>query len=89
MRVHLLYIAYYYWGRYDRSKLQINYKLSNVVIYNSSFKINASFLLVKNITSKIILGSPFIQRIMPFLVMDKGIVIENLQKIFFPIYLEK
>ena len=50
----------------NRSQLQINFKLSNVCLKNGSLKVNTSFLLVKNITSKIILGSLFIQQIMPF-----------------------
>ena len=42
------------------SKLQINFKLSNVCLKNGSLKVTTYFLLVKNMTRRIILGSPFI-----------------------------
>ena len=38
------------------SKVMINYKLSNEVLEISSFKVNTSFLLVKNTCSRTILG---------------------------------
>ena len=60
------------------SKLQIDYKLSDLVLENSSLKIKTEFLLIKNMTSQIILRSSFIHQIMPFLVIDEGIVIEKL-----------
>ena len=55
-----------------------------MVLENSSLKSKIKFLLLKNMTSKIILRSSFIHQIMPFLVIDKGIVIEKLgEKIVF------
>ena len=44
----------------NKFKLQRDYKLSDVVLENSYVKVKIKFLLVKNMTSKIILGSSFI-----------------------------
>ena len=53
------------------SKLQINFKFSNICFKNDSLKVNTSFLLVKNMTSRIILRSPIIQKIITLLVTNE------------------
>uniref|UniRef100_A0A7N0T614 Uncharacterized protein n=1 Tax=Kalanchoe fedtschenkoi TaxID=63787 RepID=A0A7N0T614_KALFE len=46
-------------------KLQINFKLPKAYICNNIVCIPESFLLVKNITNQVILGTPFLKNIFP------------------------
>jgi hypothetical protein len=66
------------------SRLHIEYKLSNVHICNNGVCLKTTFVLVKDITSKIILGNPFIALLYPFTTTAKGISTEILgQKVLF------
>uniref|UniRef100_A0A7N0RJ44 CCHC-type domain-containing protein n=1 Tax=Kalanchoe fedtschenkoi TaxID=63787 RepID=A0A7N0RJ44_KALFE len=48
-----------------REKLEINFKLPEAYICNNRVCIPESFLLVKNITNQVILGTPFLKNIFP------------------------
>ncbi|XP_050912612.1 uncharacterized protein LOC127127466 [Lathyrus oleraceus] len=55
-------------------KLTVNYKLSNAYICNKDICLPTHFILVKNLTHRIILGTPFLHKIMPLINVDqKGI----------------
>ena len=54
-------------------KLIINYKIPNVYICNNRICFEIVFVLIINLPSKIILGSPFMALLYPFLVIDEGI----------------
>ena len=56
-----------------RSKLQINYKLPNAYICNNEYCFKNVFILVTNLKLQVILGTPFITQIYPFIVDSKGI----------------
>ena len=60
------------------SKLKINYKLSSSIIKNQNLKIETSFLLVKNLKNKVILGTPFIRSLFPFQITNDGIIAQHL-----------
>ena len=65
-------------------KLIINYKLPNVHICNDGICFETVFVLIKNISSKVILGNPFMTLLYPFLRTDEGIKTNVLGKdIFF------
>ncbi|CAJ2643632.1 unnamed protein product [Trifolium pratense] len=66
-------------------KLQVNYKLNNAYICNKNICLPTHFILVKNLTHRIILGTPFLHNIMPIVNIDqKGITtFINDQKITF------
>uniref|UniRef100_A0A7N0TRA8 Uncharacterized protein n=1 Tax=Kalanchoe fedtschenkoi TaxID=63787 RepID=A0A7N0TRA8_KALFE len=51
-------------------KLQIDFKLHEAYICNNRVCIPESFLLVKNITNQVILGTPFLKRIFPVTHID-------------------
>jgi hypothetical protein len=55
------------------SKLQVNFKLENAYICKNDICIPTPFILVKNLTHKIILGNPFLNIIMPITVDQRGI----------------
>ncbi|KAH1215118.1 hypothetical protein GmHk_13G036344 [Glycine max] len=66
------------------SKLKINFKLSNAIIENQGLKINTNFLLVKNLKSEAILGTPFIRALFPIQISNEGITTNYLgRKIIF------
>ena len=52
--------------------LQIDYKVSNVHIYNKYICFNTTLLLLKDINKEIILGTPFLALLYPFRV-DEGL----------------
>ena len=47
------------------NKMKINYKLSDVCICNKGICIPTNFLLVKNLQQEVIVGTPFLNQIMP------------------------
>ena len=54
-------------------KLIINYKIPNVHICNDGICFETVFVLIKNLSSKVILGNPFMPVLYPFLTIDEGI----------------
>ena len=64
--------------------LIINHKIPNVHICNNGIYFETTFVLIKDLPSKIILGTPFMALLYPFLVIDVGIKTNVLGKdIFF------
>ena len=61
-------------------KLMINYKIPNVHICHDRIYLETAFVLIKDFPSKIILGTPFMTLIYPFLVTDEGIKTNILEK---------
>ena len=55
------------------SKLLIKYKLSKARICNQSYCFNTQFILVKNLSCSVILGTPFISMLYPLQVTERGI----------------
>uniref|UniRef100_A0A7N1A8C8 CCHC-type domain-containing protein n=1 Tax=Kalanchoe fedtschenkoi TaxID=63787 RepID=A0A7N1A8C8_KALFE len=51
-------------------KLQIDFKIPKAHICNNKVCIPESFLLVKNITNQVILGTPFLKQIFPITLID-------------------
>ncbi|KAK2424968.1 hypothetical protein QL285_035270 [Trifolium repens] len=67
------------------NKLQVNFKLDNTYICKDNICLSTPFILVKDLTHRIILGTPFLHMIMPIIKIDqKGIttILKN-QKITF------
>ncbi|KAL9671728.1 hypothetical protein QQ045_009299 [Rhodiola kirilowii] len=57
------------------NNLQINYKLPEAKVYIDKNYIQTSFLLAKDITNQVILGTPFLTKIYPLINVDeKGII---------------
>ena len=56
------------------SKFEINFKLTNVQIQFSSLSIPNTFLLAKKLSNNVILGTPFIQKLVPYLTTNEGII---------------
>ena len=54
-------------------KLIINYKIPSVHICNDGVCFETVFVLIKDLPSKIILGTPFMALLYPFLVTEEGI----------------
>ena len=54
-------------------KLIINYKIPNVHICNDGICFETIFVLIKDLSSKIILGNPFMTLLYPFLTTEEGI----------------
>ena len=61
-------------------KLIINYKIPNVHICNDGICFEIVFVLIKDISSKIILGNPFMALLYPFLTTDEEIKTNVLEK---------
>ena len=61
-------------------KLIINYKIPNVHICNDGICFETIFVLIKDLSSKIILGNPFMALLYPFLTTDKWIKTNVLRK---------
>ena len=55
-------------------RLKINYKLSNVSVCNNGISFQTPFLLVKDISKQVILGTPFINLLRPYKVTDDAII---------------
>ena len=53
--------------------MKIQYKLFDICIENQNVFYKTSFLLVKDLTTGIILGTPFISLLKPFTVINEGI----------------
>ena len=53
--------------------LKINYKIPNDHICNDGVCFETVFVLIKDLSSKIILGNPFMALLYPFLTTDEGI----------------
>ena len=49
------------------TQMNIKYKLNNAHVCHGNVCFKISFVLVKNMTNKVILGSPFINALYPFL----------------------
>ena len=62
------------------SKLIINYKLPKAKICNQGYCFKTQFILVKNLNSSAIIGTPFITTLYPFRVSEKGIETNILEK---------
>ena len=70
----------------NNSGLKIKYKLPEAQICNKGRCFNNSFILTKDITEEIILGTPFLTQIYPFTVNKQGITSrENLFEFINPI----
>ena len=54
-------------------KLITNYKIPNVHICNDEICFEIVFVLIKDLSSKIILGNPFMALLYPFLTTNEGI----------------
>ena len=54
-------------------KLIINYKIPNVHVCNDGICFETFFVLIKDLSSKIILGNPFMSLLYLFLTTDEGI----------------
>ena len=61
-------------------KLIINYKIPNVHICNDGICFETFFVLIKDLSSKIILGNPFMALLYPFLTTDEEIKTNVLEK---------
>ena len=64
-------------------KLIINYNIPNVHICHDRIYFETAFVLIKDFPSKIILGTPFMALIYPFLVTDERIKTNILEKYIF------
>ena len=60
--------------------LIINYKIPNVYICNDGVCFETIFVLIKDLSSKIILGNPFIALLYPFITIAEGIKTNMLGK---------
>ena len=60
--------------------LIINYKIPNVHICNDEVCFETVFVLIKDLSSKIILGNPFMTLLYPFLTIVEGVKINVLGK---------
>jgi hypothetical protein len=70
----------------SRTSLNIEFRLPNAHVCRDGIYIQTTFVLVKNITNKIILGNPFITLLYPIKeISEKGLATEILdQEITFP-----
>ena len=59
--------------RANGEKLIINYKIPNVHICNNGVCFEIVFVLIKDLSSKIVLGNPFMALLYPFLTTVEGI----------------
>lgn len=55
------------------SSLKVNYKLPKAKICNKNYCFKTQFILVKNLSQEVILGTPFFTQIYPFKVTELGI----------------
>ena len=55
----------------SRTSLNIEFRLPNAHIHRDGIYIQTTFVLVKNITNKVILGNPFITLLYPIKLQDK------------------
>ena len=66
--------------RANSKRLNIKIKLLKVHVYNKEYRFKTSFLLVKDLSQELILGTPFITQLYPLTITKKGIVIKNIVK---------
>ena len=59
--------------------MKIKYKLSDTYICNQGICLHSSFLLVKNLQQQVILGTPFLDLIMPIYKVDQTGIYSNIQ----------
>ena len=70
----------------NKGKLDIEYKLQNVHIYQNNYCFRTQFVLVQNMIEPLILGTPFITLLYLFQVNDEGVKTTILgNTIFFPL----
>ena len=62
------------------SKMNIQYKLSNAKICKNKICYTTSFVLIKNMNTQLILGTPFLTLLYPSQVTEKGVVLKALEK---------
>jgi len=58
----------------NESKMNIQYKLSNGKICKGKICYNTSFVLIKNMNTCMIFGTPFLTLVYPFQVTEKGLI---------------
>ena len=54
-----------------KGKLEVNYKIPKAYICKDNTCINTSFVLVKNLSNQVILGTPFFDKIFPLIKVDR------------------
>jgi hypothetical protein len=64
----------------SRARLNIDHKISNAHVCNNEICFKTTFILVKNITSKIILRTPFLALFDLFIKTEEGISTEIIRK---------
>ena len=65
-------------------KLKISNKLTKTYIYNNGINFRTPFFLAEKLSSKVILGNPFLALLYPFFTTDNGICTNILEtKVFF------
>ena len=65
-------------------KLKISNKLTKTYIYNNGINFKTPFFLAEKLSSKVILGNPFLALLYPFSMTDNGICTNILEtEIFF------
>ena len=57
----------------NSKSLKINYKLSNAHIFNQDICIKQTFILVRDLKEKVLLGVPFLNSIYPIRVYNQGL----------------
>jgi len=62
------------------SKMNIQYKLSNAKICKGKICYNTSFVLIKNMNTCMILGTPFLTLLYPFQVTEKWLITNTMNK---------
>ena len=61
--------------------LQVKYKVSNAYICNQGYCFKNSFILVRDMSQEVILGTPFLTQIYPFKVDQIGVHTEIMETI--------
>ena len=56
------------------SQLNIQFKFSNIQVQFSSVSIKETFLLAKDLTNNVILGTTFVTKLIPYLTTNEGII---------------
>ncbi|GAV89251.1 Peptidase_A3 domain-containing protein [Cephalotus follicularis] len=69
--------------------LSVKFKIPDVHICNDDIGIKQTFILVKDLDIRIILGQPFLEVIKPFKVKNKGIITKIFQRKLFFAFNEK
>ena len=66
-------------------KMQIEFKLPKAHVCQGNMCFKTTFVLVKNLTDKVILGNPFLCSLYPFTVDSKGITTQPFGQVSHPI----